>query len=104
MYSTNQYVCCIGVQDIISHYIIETIALEHLYDMFGNIENFIDWDDFMNVYDKEDKFLDHIVGIILLYFIPNMLAYFIRLAIVLASLLDKLPSDPANNFVQGKHR
>ena len=98
VYPTNQCISCIGVQDIIAHYIIETIPLEHLYEMFGSIEDFIGWDDFMNVYDEEDKFLENNVGTTLLYLIPNMLAYFIRLASIFACLLEKLPSDTASNF------
>ena len=39
VYPTNQCIPCIGVQDIIAHYIIETIPLERLYEMFGSIEN-----------------------------------------------------------------
>ena len=66
--------------------------------MFGSIENFIGWDDFMKVYDEGDKFLDNNVGTSLLYFILNMLAYFIRLASILACLVEKLSSDSAGNF------
>ena len=98
VYPTNQCIPCIGVQDIVAHYIIETIPLERLYEMFGSIENFIGWDDFMKVYDEGDKFLENNVGTSLLYFIPNMLAYFIRLASILACLVEKLPSDSASNF------
>ena len=35
VYPTNQCISCIGVQNIIAHYIIETIPLEHLTKIFG---------------------------------------------------------------------
>ena len=81
MYPINQCIPCIGVQDIIAHYIIETIPLEGLYEMFGSIENFIGWNDFMKAYDEGDKFMENNVGTSLLHFIPNMLAYFFNFSL-----------------------
>ena len=35
VYPTNQCISCIGVQNIIAHYTIETIPLERLNEIFG---------------------------------------------------------------------
>ena len=93
VYPTNQCISCIGVNHIVAHYIIETLPLEQVYEMLSSIDDCIDFDNLMKVYNQEKNFFENNVSACLLYFIPNTLSYLVRVASLLAFLLNKVSSD-----------
>ena len=90
-YPTNQCISCIGVHNIVAHYITETIPLQQLYAAMAlQSEEFSCVDD---IDDNDNNIPNSNVGIVILDAFLKRILFLIRLASLIACTLERILSD-----------